>query len=439
MPIVRIAYPNPLPTEQADYVKQNALLEAGFLKENGAPFPVSGSNIVQGAVFQIGGTIYQADADTAITGVASDYVKLTPSLDGSTCAASFVADLTGVTWSKVYNGYYDVNGNLYVYNQFKFNLSGVLADTNTKDEKIADDINILIGNIYKYSSLAKGLVFGGASATTPVIAALTATRFVHSAAGAVSGTIQAYDFLNNKIQAIGSSFALSNLHAVCALSSTRIVTEHYVSGSGLSYLRTYDFNGSNWSQVGNSLAITPSDVVCRMIAMTGSTIAYYDSYNKTLRYYSFDGTNWSLIGSAYSISMGTNVNISMVAMSANSIAFIDQTNKELRTYTFNGSTWSLTGSGYSINSVGTSVLIRIGVCGPPSGSYTDIIHVNSENICNIIFRWNGSAWVVLYSIYPAIPSTTGITNLSVSDIITSSTAGILSVYEIIKSRTRDIE
>lgn len=126
MPIVRVPYPTALPTEQNDYVKQNNLLEIGFMRHN-EPWPVSGANIVQGATFQIGGTVYYADADTAIGGAASDYVKLTPSGDGSTCAADFVASLAGVTWNKAYNGYYDVLGCLYVFNEGKAMIAGKIA------------------------------------------------------------------------------------------------------------------------------------------------------------------------------------------------------------------------------------------------------------------------------------------------------------------------
>jgi len=116
--IERIPYPEALPTATSDYVKQNNLIETGFLRVND-PWPIVGGNIVRGSVFQLGGTVYLATSDTAIGGVASDYVKLTPSGDGSTCSADYVASLAGVSWNDAYNGYYDVGGNLYVFDEFQ--------------------------------------------------------------------------------------------------------------------------------------------------------------------------------------------------------------------------------------------------------------------------------------------------------------------------------
>ncbi len=121
MPIVRIPDPNALPTIPNDYVRQNNLIAIGFLQVNKSIWEDAANNIVQGAVFQVGGTIYYANAATAIGGVASAYIKLTPSGDGSTVAPTYIADLTGVTWNSTYNGYYDVSGNAYIFNmQFNY-------------------------------------------------------------------------------------------------------------------------------------------------------------------------------------------------------------------------------------------------------------------------------------------------------------------------------
>lgn len=105
--------PNPVSTDWAKLVN---LTSKSFQNVN-SPLQVDGSNIPQGATFQVGGVIYHADSDTAITGTSSDYVKLAPSGGGATLTPSFVANLTGVSWNKVYNGYYDVSGNLYVFDE----------------------------------------------------------------------------------------------------------------------------------------------------------------------------------------------------------------------------------------------------------------------------------------------------------------------------------
>jgi hypothetical protein len=91
---------------------------ANLVLDKEAPIRVLGSNILKGAIFNHGGALYIADADTAISGSASDYVKITASGDDDASAA-FVSDLTGVDWDSAYKGYYDEAGNLYVFDELK--------------------------------------------------------------------------------------------------------------------------------------------------------------------------------------------------------------------------------------------------------------------------------------------------------------------------------
>lgn len=86
---------------------------------------ISGSNVLEGARFNVGGVEYVADADTAITGTASKYVQITAS--GATASAAFVADLTGVTWNAEYKGYYDISGNLYVFDEMMAMADGAIT------------------------------------------------------------------------------------------------------------------------------------------------------------------------------------------------------------------------------------------------------------------------------------------------------------------------
>lgn len=121
-----ITAPTPVaPAGLADYVAQNNLLEAGFLNTE-LPLRVISGNIPESAVLHVAGAIYRADADTAIgpTG-ATDYVKITPA--GATASADYVADLTGVTWHADYSGYYDVGGNLYIFDEGKAVNAGEIA------------------------------------------------------------------------------------------------------------------------------------------------------------------------------------------------------------------------------------------------------------------------------------------------------------------------
>ena len=131
MPITKITAPSATPAAIADYTAQNNLAAALALAAQGAA-RVSGSNVLKGAVFLVGGAIYKADANTAISGSASDYVKLTISGDGLTLAPSFVADLTGVTWSDTWNGYYDASGNLYEFDELKALAGAAIAAVNLR-------------------------------------------------------------------------------------------------------------------------------------------------------------------------------------------------------------------------------------------------------------------------------------------------------------------
>ena len=89
----------------------------------------STAHIAKGSFFAIGGSIYVADSDTAITGTSSAYVKLTPS--GTTASPSYVASLTGVTWSDTYNGYYDGSGNLYIFDEVVARNAGAITELKT--------------------------------------------------------------------------------------------------------------------------------------------------------------------------------------------------------------------------------------------------------------------------------------------------------------------
>lgn len=126
MPIARVPYPAALPTVQNDYVLQNNLLITNFYRVN-EPSSISGANVTKGAVFQIGGVIYYCTADTAIGGAASNYVKIAPDVGGATCTATYVANLVGVAWNQAYNGYYDVGGSLYVFDEGRALQAGQIA------------------------------------------------------------------------------------------------------------------------------------------------------------------------------------------------------------------------------------------------------------------------------------------------------------------------
>ena len=117
MAINKITDPSALPTSTDDYVAQNNAINNHTLNLT-PPYPVSGSNIVKGSVFNIGGDLFYTDSDTAITGTTSDYVKLTPGTSTAVPTYETATNITAnVTWSDAYNGYYDSSGNLYIFDE----------------------------------------------------------------------------------------------------------------------------------------------------------------------------------------------------------------------------------------------------------------------------------------------------------------------------------
>lgn len=117
MAIERVNIPTPTaPTSITDY---QAILAQGVALGQALTDReiVDGSTIRAGTVMLIGGVLYKSTTDTTITGLASNYVKITPS--GATASAAFVANLTGVTFNEAYGGYYDGSGNLHVFDEAK--------------------------------------------------------------------------------------------------------------------------------------------------------------------------------------------------------------------------------------------------------------------------------------------------------------------------------
>lgn len=147
MAIARVNEPTPSGplTLATGYQRQNTKSEAQVQSFTDRAI-VDGSTIHAGAVFPIGGILYKATSDTTITGTASLYVKVTPSLDGSTASASFVANLTGVSWNHTHGGYYDGGSpdSLYLFDEALAVLSGALASYQTK---IAKELISYVGDI----------------------------------------------------------------------------------------------------------------------------------------------------------------------------------------------------------------------------------------------------------------------------------------------------
>lgn len=106
MALVRVAQYSSTPTVVGDYQAQNAHLQAftnqlmtkQFILDSGTAQPV----IKQGCYVSHGGSLYIADADTAITGSPADgsvYIRVSGT---TSLTVEFVTDISGYAWNPVY-------------------------------------------------------------------------------------------------------------------------------------------------------------------------------------------------------------------------------------------------------------------------------------------------------------------------------------------------
>jgi hypothetical protein len=142
MSINRVDFPTTPNPVGGDWTKINTLMSKAFQNVN-VPLQVDSTNIPDGATFQIAGIIYYTNGDTAISGTPSVYVKIEPNVgdSGATADAVFVANLTGVTFNNIYNGYYDTSDNLHIFDE------GHEVLQNTKFGQLAASI-MPIGFVY---------------------------------------------------------------------------------------------------------------------------------------------------------------------------------------------------------------------------------------------------------------------------------------------------
>ncbi len=107
MALIRVAQYNSTPTVVGDYQAQNAHLQAftnqlmtqQFILDSGTAQPV----IKQGCYVSHGGSLYIADADTAITGSPADgsvYIRVSGT---TSLTVEFVNNISGYAWNPVYS------------------------------------------------------------------------------------------------------------------------------------------------------------------------------------------------------------------------------------------------------------------------------------------------------------------------------------------------
>src|SRR5690606_38822605 len=141
MALVRKSAPDDPAVDNTDYTDLVVLQATDLLQANGPHNYIDLVNdlVLEGAVINVGGTIYLADDDTAISGTPSPYVAIIPS--GATAVAAYVADLTsvGVSWDGAYNGWYDGSGTLYIFDESAALAAGEISELHQKSPLMTTD------------------------------------------------------------------------------------------------------------------------------------------------------------------------------------------------------------------------------------------------------------------------------------------------------------
>lgn len=228
MALNRVDFPNANPVDLTDWAKMIDLIEALSLKINvPIDYDFSGDTIKKGTIIMIGGTIYLADSDTAITGTPSDFVKITPA--GAIAAGAYVANLTGVTWNDTYNFYEDVSNNAYIFDEAKAVADEIITDPETIIGKFAFNgwmrrrlitssnyihATITLGNIY--AKIAPFIpIIGDHIIVTGGIGARTISRFERTGAlevtayGINSGTLTLGTIVMSSVSAVAADATIS--------------------------------------------------------------------------------------------------------------------------------------------------------------------------------------------------------------------------------------
>jgi hypothetical protein len=128
MALVLIPGPDNAPSASNDWGKINNVLQTIGLDMN-SPTRISGTKILRGSVIFFAGAWYVADADTAITGNATPYVRLTNT--AGTVTAAFAPSLSGVTFNRTWNGWYDSSMRLYLFDEVLAFANGLVPDPTT--------------------------------------------------------------------------------------------------------------------------------------------------------------------------------------------------------------------------------------------------------------------------------------------------------------------
>lgn len=131
MALVLINGPDNAPSTAVDWDKVNDVLQTIGLDISN-PTRIKDGYIHRGSVLFFAGAWYVADSDTAVTGVQSDYIKLVNT--AGVVTAEYVAALVDVTFNRTWNGWYDPDGNMYLFDEMKALANGEISELATMRE-----------------------------------------------------------------------------------------------------------------------------------------------------------------------------------------------------------------------------------------------------------------------------------------------------------------
>jgi len=291
MALTPLLIPSASPSAVSDYEKQNILISNAILNID-KQFPIDFVNdeIPIGTIVNLDGTILKAISAEPITGTKSRYVKI----DHSAYTASYVTNLSGVTYDEATRGYYDGSGDLYLFDEI---------------QAYCDNF---IQNVYMQSSR-----------------------------DALRAMVDIYNVGFARIQNITYPTTPTRIGNICFMDDDRIAV-HDDSGNNL---YAYDWDGENWVQVGNAFSISIGAYNTIDMQMFGTNqIVICDVTTDDLNVYDFDGTDFSLVG-GYNRALGMS-NPYIAVMSATEVALTIGSSVQL--YTWNGTTFSPTGSSYGL-------------------------------------------------------------------------------------------
>ena len=171
MALIRVAQYNSTPTLVTDYQAQNAHLQAftnqlmtqQFILDSGIDRPV----IKQGCYVSHGGSLYVADADTAITGSPSDgsvYIRVSGT---TSLTVEFVTSILEYTWNPVYTALTSGSYTLLPYLIVKASTVWIRYNFNPNNQQFGSLASLVVnGNTTVSGALGVTGAISGASINT---------------------------------------------------------------------------------------------------------------------------------------------------------------------------------------------------------------------------------------------------------------------------------